>query len=213
VAYVLSVALFGRYIPLPDFPTRPDLVGIGLSDWGYAPVLSSKLGYRNTFYDEEPRLDITDPPEDLLGTLDFLISSDVFEHVPPPVEKAFSGAFRLLKPGGVLVMTVPYLLSGETIEWYPELNDFEIVERNGDRILQNRTVDGRLQTFDRLRFHGGPGLVLEMRILTHADLMRHLREAGFGEVVDWRDRRPEWGAFWREPHSFPVVARRPLGEQ
>ena len=106
---------FGQGMSISEFPIRPDLTGIGLTDCGYAPRLSSKLAYRNTFYDREPRLDITDPPTDLEGTLDFLISSDVFEHVPPPVERAFEGVFRLLKPGGVFVLTVPYLLQGETM--------------------------------------------------------------------------------------------------
>ena len=93
---------------IPAFPDRTDLRGIGLSDdWRYAEKLPSKLSYRNTFYHREPRLDLTDPPEELVGTLDFLIASDVLEHVAPPVERAFENAFRLLKPAGVFILTVP----------------------------------------------------------------------------------------------------------
>ena len=210
VVHVLSDALFGQSMRISEFPIRPDLAGIGLSDWGYAPRLAAKLAYRNTFYDREPQLDITDPPRNLQGTLDFVISSDVFEHVPPPVERAFEGAFRLLKPGGVFVVTVPYLYGGETIEHYPSLHEFEIVEFGGSRILINRTADGRWEVFDDLKFHGGEGLTLEMRIFSRAALRQQLRAAGFHQIVDWKDRVPEFRACWQEPHSFPVVARRPI---
>jgi hypothetical protein len=66
------------------------------------------FSYRNTFFHTEPLIDIIDPPTELLGTLDSVISTDVFEHVVPPVERAFEGAFRLLKPGSALVLTVPF---------------------------------------------------------------------------------------------------------
>jgi len=55
----------------------------------------------------QPYLDITQPHPDQYGTYDFILSSDVFEHVAIPVERAFEEAFRLLKPHGVLCITVP----------------------------------------------------------------------------------------------------------
>ena len=209
VVYVLSRALFGQSMTLAEFPSRPDLRGIGLTDFGYAPGLADKLGYTNTFYDHEPRLDITDPPAELYGTLDFLISSDVFEHVPPPVEVAFEKAFHLLKPGGVLILTIPYLMDQRTIEHFPSLRDFEIVEFKGSHILLNRTANGDWEVFDNLRFHGGEGLTLEMRILSYGDVIRHLKSAGFEEIEDWKERYPEFGGCWQESHSFPFAARRP----
>src|SRR5208337_5051049 len=79
-----------------------------LSDWGgYAAPLALKYRYRNTFFHSEPKLDITNPPDSMRGSLDFLISSDVFEHVLPPVSKAFAGAFDVLKPGGHLILSAP----------------------------------------------------------------------------------------------------------
>src|SRR3954470_7760120 len=87
---VLSKELFGRSLALLDFPHRPDIRGIGMTDWdGYAIPLAKKLGYTNSYYHTEPRLDIVGPPRELDGTLDFLISSEVFEHIPPPVSIAF----------------------------------------------------------------------------------------------------------------------------
>jgi SAM-dependent methyltransferase len=206
VIHVLSHALFGESLPISDFPERPDLRGIGMSDWGYDWRLAEKLGYQNTFYDEEPRLDITAPPQELLETLDFVISSDVFEHVPPPVQRAFDGAVSLLRPGGVFVLTVPYSAEGETREHFPNLAEWEIVQFKGARILVNHTATGEWEVYDDLHFHGGPGLTLEMRHFSRPDLIRRMREAGFDEVTDWHDA-PEFEP-WRERHGLPIVARR-----
>jgi SAM-dependent methyltransferase len=206
------MSLFGRGMSIPDFPSRPDLTGIGLSDdWRYSEGLSSKLAYRNTFYDREPWLDITDPPVELFGTLDFLISSDVFEHVAPPVAHAFENSLRLLKPGGAFVLTVPYepYVSPETMEHFPNLNEYEVFEFDGLPILVNRTVDGRWEVFDKIRFHGGQGSTLEMRLFTLSSLRQQLRVAGFEEITDWTDPCPEFGIVWKESHGFPITARRP----
>ena len=95
------------------------------------------------------------------------------------------------------------------MEHFPDLNEYELVEFNRSLILVNRTVDGDWQVFEHLRFHGGEGATLEMRIFSHTALLQQLRAAGFNEITDWKDRVPELGGCWQEPHSFPVVARRP----
>jgi SAM-dependent methyltransferase len=209
VIHVLSMGLFGRSLRIADFPDRPDLTGVGLSDWEeYADRLSLKLSYRNTFYDEEPMLDITDPPADLLGTLDFVISTDVFEHVAPPVERAFENSFRLLKPGGILVLTVPFATEGSTKEHYANLHDYEIVEADGRYTVVNWTVDGDQEVFEDPVFHGGPGETLEMRLFSRADVLRNCREAGFGEVGLIREPCLEFGVVWPTPFGQPILARR-----
>ncbi len=63
-------------------PPRPDLVGIGMSCWdGYVAPLSHRLAFKNTFYHQEPKVDITNIDQGMVGTLDFIVSSDVFEYV------------------------------------------------------------------------------------------------------------------------------------
>jgi hypothetical protein len=104
IVHLLSMELFGKSLILDDFPVDKAIRGAGLSDWeGYADRLAQKLEYTNTFYHQAPKLDITniDPAQE--GTLDFLICTEVFEHVPPPVSTAFANAWRLLKPSGVLI--------------------------------------------------------------------------------------------------------------
>jgi len=206
---LLSLGLFGRALAIADFPERPDLVGWGISDWhGYAGRLGAKLGYSNTHFHREPRLDITAPPAEALGSLDFLIASDVFEHVVPPVSRAFDGAHALLKPGGLFVFSVPFSIKiRATEEHYPELHEFAIQEEDGVPVLRNRTRDGREQVFDQLKFHGGEGATLEMRKFELDALQAEFTRAGFTVAVHGEDA-PEWGVVWTQGWSVPMLARR-----
>jgi hypothetical protein len=207
----LSLGLFGTSLAIADFPVRHDLVGIGLSDWlGYAERLPEKLSYTNTFYHQAPFLDIAAlPPPEWAGVHDFLISSDVFEHVPPPVERAFHGSFLLLKPGGLFVLTVPFTDVPTTVEHFPDLATFKVVEFDGDYLLLNRDAEGEFSIRDGLVFHGGPGDTLEMREFSRAGTIRMLEAAGFVDIVVHADPVPEWGILLQHHHGLPITARRP----
>lgn len=210
VIQALSMELFGKTLCLPDFPQDKSISGIGMSDWtGYAVPLAEKLDYTNTFYHQEPRLDIVniDPADE--GRYDFIISTDVFEHIPPPISTAFINTFKLLKPGGVLVFTVPYTKEGETIEHFPELYQFELKNDAGKPQLFNRTRDGREQVFDDLVFHGGDGFTLEMRMFSEMSLYRELREAGFEGVKIYDMDKPEHGIIWPINVALPIAAKKP----
>jgi SAM-dependent methyltransferase len=208
IVHVLSVELFGESLALSDFPSVAELAGLGLSDWpGYALPLARKLGYTNTFLHQAPRLDITAVPPELEGRFDFVAASDVFEHVPPPVAAAFANLRALLRPGGVAVVTVPYRRTGRTVEHFPDLHRFELVDGDDGRPeLRNTTRTGEQQVFRDLVFHGGPGSTLEMRVFTEPSLLADLRAAGF-EVEVYRSDEPRWGIVWAERQSLPLVAR------
>jgi len=210
----LSLELFGVSLAITDFPRVKSLRGIGLSDSRqYADRLAGKFDYRNTYYAREPRLDIMNPPPDEFGKYDFLLASEVFEHVPPPVEVAFQNAFRLLKPDGFLLLTVPYSLGDSIIEHYPGLNQFGLV-RVGDRmLLVNCSPAGDVQVFDNLVFHfGGSGAALEVREFSEAGLKEALRGAGFSNVHICSADYPPFGVVRPESWSLPVVARKaPFG--
>ena len=213
IVYLLSQELFGRSLALSDFPVCPDLHGVGLSDWiGYAMPLAHKLGYTNTFYHTEPRLDIAATPDPAMeGTLDFLISSDVFEHITPPVSRGFETVYRLLKPGGVAIFTVPFVPDGQTREHFPELHQFSIEEQGNQRILRNVTRDGREQVFDELLFHGGDGATLEMRLFAQNSLLAEFSVAGFREIKIRNEPDYDHGVYWNTDWSgasWPITARK-----
>lgn len=207
--YILGVELFGSPRALPAFPVDKSIRGLGMSDWeGYAKPLAEKLSYVNSFYHAEPRLDIANVADEMLGSYDFLIASDVFEHIPPrELDAAFRNSRGLLRTGGVFIFTVPFVKTGETREHFPRLNDFRIEEEGGRRVLRNRTVDGEEESFDDLVFHGGEGMTLEMRMFSEPDLLRRLAAAGFSSAEVRIDHVPRFGILWPIDYAVPIVAR------
>lgn len=209
VVHTLSLELFGESLPIECFPRRPDCTGIGFSDWfEYANRLANMTSYRNTYYHQEPRLDITAIPSDLEGTADFVICSDVLEHVAPPVSVAFCNLRKLLKPTGVAVLSVPYLAEGDTtIEHFPELFHWRLDRTADGYRLENTTRDGRRQVFSNVVMHGGDGATVEMRIFTRRSLIRELRYAGFTQITLHAAPEPRFGIHWPTPLSLMVSAK------
>jgi SAM-dependent methyltransferase len=206
---MFSMELFGVPLILPDFPILKTLRGMGMTDLpAYADVLAEKFDYKNTLFDDEPKLDISNIAGMQAGALDFLTSTEVFEHVRPPVERAFENVVHLLGPDGILFLTVPYRLSGETAEHFPDLADSGLVHLQGGAVLVNRTTQGELQMFDQLNFHGGPGSTLEMRIFSEPALRRMLLEAGFSDVRLYGENYPPFGICHTENWSLPMAARK-----
>jgi SAM-dependent methyltransferase len=206
----LSRELFGLNLALPDFPRVHSLRGLGCSDAApYAGRLRDKFDYRNTFYDREPRLDLTAIPPTEFGLYDFVLASEVFEHVPPPVEAVFAQVCRLLKPNGLLVLTVPYSLDPVTVEHFPQLNQFGLAHVGGQTVLVNRTADGHLEATGELVFHVGcTGPAAEMRLFSESGLRASLQAAGFPDVRFYIDDYPPFGIVRAENWSLPLVARR-----
>ena len=208
IIHVLSMELFGESLAIPDFPTRLDIRGVGMSDWiGYGMPLGKKLGYKNTYYHQEPKMDITAVDSALHGTMDFIISSDVFEHVEPPISRAFENVRKLLKPDGVLIFSVPYVKDGCTVEHFPDLYKYEIAQKGGDYILQNITRDGGKQIYENIVFHGGCGATLEMRVFSEISLLEEFRKACFANVKIYKASDFEHGIYWDCNCSLPIAAR------
>lgn len=209
MAYLVTREVLGRPLPLPDLPVHKEIAGIGLSDAeNYARPLGAKFAYENTFYHAEPRVDIANVDESRVGRYDFMIASDVFEHVEPPVARAFVNARRLLKPGGKLIFTVPFTLERDTREHFPDLHDWSLAEADGGWTLTNRTREGEVQEFTDLVFHGGPGSTLEMRVFSREALAREFAAAGFARVRIADEPYLPFGIHWPEPWSVPMVAYR-----
>jgi SAM-dependent methyltransferase len=209
LAALLCTEFFGTPLALPDLPDLKGLRGFGMSDPpNLAKALAARFDYSNTFYHQPPTIDITAPDASEVGRYDFIVSSEVMEHVPPPVEAAFANLYRLLKPNGVLLLTVPYTIDRPTQEHFPELHQHALVNLGGKTVLVNKRRDGVTEFFENLCFHGGDGSTLEQRILNEETLLRMLRGAGFDDVRVASESIPQFGVEHIESWSLPIVARK-----
>ncbi len=212
LVYAISQELFGIPLPLLDFPILKGLRGLGMTDSdSYAQILTGRFDYRNTFYDREPRLDISDINGQPEGTLDFLISSEVFEHVRPPIEDSLRNAYRLLRPDGVLIFTMPWEADWgpPPVEHFPSLSDYGLAQLRSGPVLVNRTERGELQVFDNLAFHlSGTTPALEMRRLSATELKRAFSAAGFADLRFYTEDYAPFGIRHVESWSLPVAARK-----
>ena len=169
------------------------------------------MDYTRTYFDREPRLDIKNLTDTQRGRYDFVLCSEVMEHVAPPVEPAFTGLFDLLKPGGVLLLTVPCQINEKTIEHFPNLYEYSVTRLGESYVLVNRTKAGTYEVFDELRFHGGIGATLEMRIFGDLDLPAILAASGFEQFTVLGEDYPQYGIIFREHWSLPMSARKRAG--
>jgi SAM-dependent methyltransferase len=206
---LLSEEMLGIPMTLAEFPVLKGIRGIGMSDYPeLAERLSEKFDYTNTFYHQPPEFDVTRPDPADYGRYDFIISTEVMEHVPPPVEKSFENLLRLLKPEGLLIMTTPYTLGGKTREHFPDLHEFTLATLGGKTVLVNRRRDGSVEVFEDLVFHGGPGSTVEMRVFTDESLHENMLGVGFSSVRIASEDVPEFGVHHAESWSLPIVARK-----
>lgn len=209
VAYCLTAGVLGSPKSLSEV-RRPDLVGVGLSDPdGLAASLAAAFSYTNSYYHAEPLLDICHPSARWENFADFLISSDVFEHVPIPVSSAFSGAFRVLRPGGHFVLTVPFDSRATTTEHYPNIVSFKTEQFENEWILIGKTATGRFEIHQNPVFHGGPGTTVELRFFALSDVIRHLERAGFEGIQVHDTSVPEFGIFLAHNQGLPITAQKP----
>jgi SAM-dependent methyltransferase len=185
--------------PITDLPRDWSRRGVGLSDAPpLSPALASRFFYTNTFYHQYPHLDITNPPPELDGELDFIVCSDVLEHIPYLlIEPALAGLLRCLRPRGVAVITVP--VAGErTYEYYPGLTEFELVEQESRPPVVNWTdTAGVRHTDTSPDMHDGGGLTLTFRLWGPKDVEARLLSAGF---------EPVWQPWPAPDLGIPMIA-------
>ena len=116
------------------------------------------------------------------GTFDAILSLDVLEHVPD-YTRALAEFARVLRPGGVVVFTVPF---------YDAQDESTILARIG--------TDGRIEHLQPPEYHGDP--VSSGALCFHHfgwDLLDAMRSAGFSTAEALRVRDPAGGvpqALW-----------------
>lgn len=210
LALLVARELTGLSEPISDLPVLRSLRGMGMSDLDpFARPLEQKFSYTNTYFHQPPRFDATQPDPSQFGLYDFITSSEILEHVPPPVETSFANLAKLLKPGGLLLFTVPYRPGQATAtEHFPDLSAAAVVELDGEWVLVNRRRDGTIETRLDLVFHGGDGSTLEMRVFSEAQLRTLLANAGFTDVRIAGEPYAPFGIEYENPWSLPIAARK-----
>jgi SAM-dependent methyltransferase len=178
---------------------------IGVSDGHVMEKILKKLyrsNYANYHYHQDPRLDITQVPQDLYGSADIISCTEVLEHVAPPVSLAFSGLRKILKEHGKLILSVPHSDSfGKHIEHFPEMTNTELILGDNPKLI-GTLREGERTEFTELVFHGGVGFTLEYRVFSAASLREHLLRAGFNNLRLNRNRRAlgisweNWSRIW-----------------
>jgi SAM-dependent methyltransferase len=204
VCYLLTKMLFKEPKILCNIEPNKNIKGIGMSDATWAHLCAEKFDYINTFYHTEPYLDIYNETHvNKYTELDFIISSDVFEHVDPfpSLQSAFDNLSKMLKKEGVLIFSVPYDAEVEEhVEHYPNLYKYKLLKDDDNYLLYNKTIDGKNEIFDNLCFHGGPGSVLEMRKFSKKSITTFLSNSGFNEITfhSITDDMHKHGIFWHQ---------------
>ena len=226
IIYVLTNVIKCDKI-LNNVTPNKNIKGIGMSDApNLASALSKKFNYINTFYHTEPFLDIYNNDHlSRYNNLDFIISSDVFEHISPypNIQIAFDNLFKMLKTGGHIIFSVPFIYDNY-YEHFPSLYKYSIELDNlkNKYYIQNRTIDGKDEILDKCKtpsgeisdlcFHGGPGSTLEMRIFTQDVLIKHLKDSGFKEITFYNPNdkidMQEYGIFWENKCSLVCSAKK-----
>lgn len=123
------------------------------------------------------------------GTLDAVVTCDVLEHVPD-ADAALAEFARVLRPDGVLVLTVPFA-----------------ADRAESLLRARLAADGRVEHLVEPEYHGDP--VDPDGILAYHtfgwDLLDRVRGAGFAEAYWCRSLRPVEGLI---DELWTLVARR-----
>jgi SAM-dependent methyltransferase len=205
---LLSQELFGgRKIILPEFPRLPGISGLGLSDQPvYAHQLEKKFSYVNTFLEREPVFDLSNAHREEHGRYDFILASDVLEHVRPPLESSLKEVYDLLKPGGLFCITVHCPAQGNTVEHFDGLQEFRVIPLGTSFVLVNRRGDGTIEVREDIVLHSGSGSTIEMREFSRFGLAESLRAAGFTAVRFLEEDVPEFGIIMTRQTSQPLIA-------
>lgn len=206
LALALSEELFGQALAVSKWPNTKQIMGMGMSDWEpLSALLQDKFSHTNTFFHTEPQFDVMAGDPSLEGKFDYVICSEVFEHVVPPLERGVRNLRKLLKPGGRLIFSTPFTAAPTTTEHFPGMRDFRLCEFDGTWVLVAKDSEGHFKAYDNLIFHGGPGTVVEMRVFGDPQITQLIRDAGFSRVRVWNQPNLTFGYYWPSLTERPEI--------
>jgi SAM-dependent methyltransferase len=134
---------------------RPDLTlyDVGCGEKPFADFLEGRVARHigvdidYGFYDAS-HIDLIGSADDLPiedDSADAVLSSQVIEHLPDP-EKAIAEAARVLKPGGLLFLSYPYLYPIHAVPFdFARLSEFALdrmLSRHGLELVERRRLGG-----------------------------------------------------------------------
>jgi SAM-dependent methyltransferase len=179
VIYWLAKVTGNEDVPLHGWPRSPSVAILESSARGSYPVmLADKFDYYATEFDPGKIAEGTQPRffadfQDLHfgdSTFDVVIASDVFEHVRDDAA-GYREILRTLKPGGSLILTVPYT------------HTQPVTVRRVD------TTGSKDVFLVEPEYHGGGGHTLTYRNYGR-DLLSLLGETGFAVAHAWTEVPP-----------------------
>lgn len=163
--------------PLVSVPPDWSLRGLFLSDSpDFFAFFSRKWDVSNVFYHKYPVLDLFSVPDAAKKSFNFVVCSDVLEHVGGSPLAALEGLRALLKPGGAAVVTVPIGDPVETVEHYPGMVDYKVLDGPA---VQWRDESGTVTVDNNPEMHGGDGLVVAFRRFGKSEFENQVVAAGF----------------------------------
>ena len=124
------------------------------------------------------------------GEFDALVCLDVFEHVPD-FQAAFAECFRVLKPGGVLLVTVPFR-----------------VDRRANLVRARVGDDGEIEHLMEPEYHGDPLDAQGCLAFYHYgwELLDRFRDAGFSGAETYIYWSRHWG-YLGQGQTFHVARK------
>ena len=164
---------------LSDVQEDWSIRGLGTSDdIKIAKKLGNKFDYVNTYYHKGPKLDLTEVDPQWRENARFVTCSDVLEHIQPPTNIALEGLYLLVAPGGAAIVSIPYTTADTSIEFYPNLERYEIQD---NQVVWHDTM-GQRHVDINPEFHGGAGQTLSFRAWSLSRFEEALLSAGFSSV-------------------------------
>ena len=113
------------------------VLDVGVGTWAYPrQLLQDRCDYTATDCFEHPNIDVVSDIHHLTdvfqpGSFDFVICTDVFEHIPRPWE-AVQELHAVLKPGGTLLLTTPFNFH---LHGNEQVRDYWRISAGGLRVL------------------------------------------------------------------------------
>ncbi|MGB6785285.1 MAG: methyltransferase domain-containing protein, partial [Nitrosotalea sp.] len=170
--WTLGYAMKLENMPLCDWPINKSIKILETSGYrSYPKYLTEKFDYYNPKFSDDPKL-LDENPKEFADVenlqyekdfFDYVISSDVFEHVRRD-NVAFENIYNVLKPGGLFVLTAPLVLG------LPE---------NQNRIKIGETQEQDVPLLSKF-YHSDNSLVYRVYGL---EILQQLNQFGFFSVI------------------------------